>query len=80
MSTAAYRPVFKASVLSFYVDSGTGDLWGRRDGMKSALQNALGSATGTIEAGLSKVVPADQMAYVYYLAPRGDTQDYDLFY
>ncbi len=79
VSAANFKPVFKVYGISQYVDSGFGDAWGCHDGYGQALSAGVASASAKLEAQLPQLVPGTSSG-IYYFAPEGSTQDYDLFY
>lgn len=80
LSASAFRPVFKVYATSLYVDSGFGDMWGCHDDMVKELNAGLAAASKQLESQLPNLVLGNPSSAVYYFAPEGNTQDYDLFY
>jgi len=79
LSTKGFAPVFTVIPVSQNVDGGFGDLWGCHSGMVSGLADGVKK----IVAGLNQALPGfitGTDSNVYYFAPGGSTQDFDVFF
>lgn len=69
---------FQVSVIEVYVDTGTGDLWGCRDDMTTAVRNGAQDAANRLADGLQALAQLAGSHPHYYFVPGFTMRDFDL--
>lgn len=69
---------FQVSVNEIYVDTGWGDLWGCRDGMKDAVSAGAQDAANQLKAGLENLAMLVGQHPRYYFVPGNTMREFDL--